>query len=92
MVSRRTTMVLADEALSIKQIARQLDACWIVEGSLRSSDGGLMLGLNLIDGQDEHSLHATHYTLDPDDEAAIPGSIESFMAQITSAAENERSR
>jgi DNA-binding winged helix-turn-helix (wHTH) protein/TolB-like protein len=81
-VPTRTTVVLADEALSIRQIASELDARWIVEGSLRSGKPGLILGLNLIDGQDEYNIYARRYTLSPDDEEAILGSLESFTAQV----------
>jgi len=91
-VPQRTTAVLATEAMSIRQIASELDARWIVEGSLRSGKGGLTLGLNLIDGQDEYNIFATSYQLIPGDEEAILRSVESFAVQIISTIENASTR
>ena len=90
--SRRTTVVFAADAMSIKQIASALDARWIVEGSLRSGKGDLILGLNLIDGQDEYNIFATRYTLDPSDEDAALRSLESFVARLAATIEKTSSR
>ncbi len=91
-VPRRTTAVVAAEAMSIGQIASALDARWVVEGSLRSGKGGLILGLNLIDGQDEYNIYATRYTLVPGDEEAALRSIESFATQLWAITEKASSR
>lgn len=91
-VPHRTTAVLAAEAMSIRQIASELDARWIVEGSLRSGKGGLTLGLNLVDGQDEYNIFATSYMLIPGDEEAILRSVESFAVKMISTIEDSSAR
>ena len=78
-VGRTSSWIFKDKAEDLRRVGRKLDVRYVVEGSIRQSQGVLRLNVALIDAQDASTLWAGRYVSPSRDaqriEAAASGGI-----------------
>ena len=80
-IARTTAMKYSDTTLSIGEIARQLDADYLLEGSIRRGGDELRITAQLIRGDDESHIWAANYDRALDDPLAVQTEIGQRIAE-----------
>ena len=74
-VARNSCFAYKDKAVDIKQVARELGAGYVLEGSVRKGGARVRITAQLIDGQHGHHLWAERYDRELDDIFAVQDDI-----------------
>lgn len=83
-VSRNSAFVYKDTAMDIRQIARELDATHVIEGSVRRSGDRVRITAQLIDAESAHHVWAERFDRQVEDMFALQDEmVEEIAAQIT---------
>ncbi len=78
--SRTSVMAYKGVSKPLRQIARELDARWVVEGSVLHSGGRVRITARLIEGATERHLWAETYEKDMRDVLALQSEVASDIA------------
>ena len=79
--SRTSVMVYKGARKPLRQIARQLKASWVVEGTVLQSDNRVRISARLIDGATEEHLWTQTYERDLRDVLALQSEVASNIAR-----------
>jgi TolB-like protein/Tfp pilus assembly protein PilF len=79
--SRTSVMAYKDVSRPLREIARELDVQWIVEGAVRQSGGRVRVTAHLIDGATESQLWADEYEKDLRDVLALQSEVAHEIAR-----------
>jgi TolB-like protein/Flp pilus assembly protein TadD len=80
-VSRTTVMAYKGVAKPLREIARELDVNWVVEGTVLPSGGRVRITVRLIDGETEKHLWAETYEKDLRDVLALQSEVARDIAR-----------
>ena len=81
-IARNSCFAYKDRAVDIKQVARELGAGYVLEGSVRKGGARVRITAQLIDGQHGHHLWAERYDRDLDDIFAVQDEIVQRIAAV----------
>jgi TolB-like protein/Tfp pilus assembly protein PilF len=79
--SRTSVMAYKGVSKPLRQIARELDAQWVVEGTVLHSGGRVRITARLIEGASEKHLWAATYEKDMRDVLALQSAVASDIAR-----------
>jgi TolB-like protein len=85
-IARNSSFAFKGKAIDVKDIARELDVRYVLEGSLRKSGRQVRIAAELIDAQSAHQLWAQRYDVELDDVFAVQDRI---AEQVAGAIEPE---
>ena len=74
-IARNSTFTYKDRAVDVKQVARDLGARYVVEGSVRKSGNRVRISAQFIDGETGHHVWAEKYDRQLDDIFALQDEI-----------------
>ena len=78
---RTSIMVYRGTSRSLREIARELDVDWVVEGAVLQSDTKVRITVHLIEGANERQLWAEAYERDLQDVLALQSELASEIAR-----------
>jgi len=81
-VARNSCFAYKDKAVDIKQVARELGAGYVLEGSVRKGGARVRITAQLIDAQHGHHLWAERYDRELDDIFAVQDDIVQRIAAV----------
>lgn len=81
-IARNSCFAYKDKAVDSKQVARELGAGYIVEGSVRKGGARIRITAQLIDGLHGHHLWAERYDRELDDIFAVQDDIVQRIAAV----------
>jgi TolB-like protein/Flp pilus assembly protein TadD len=85
-IARNSSFVFKGRAIDVKEVARELDVRYVLEGSVRKSGRQVRISAQLIDAGSAHQLWADHYDVDLGDIFAVQDRI---AEQVAGAIEPE---
>jgi adenylate cyclase len=81
-IARNSTFTYKGRTVDIKQVARELGARYVVEGSVRKDGGRVRVAVQLIDGATGHHLWANKYDRDLRDVFALQDELTHQLAAM----------
>ena len=81
-IARNSSFAYKDKAVDIKQVARELGAGYVLEGSVRKGGARVRITAQLIDGLHGHHLWAERYDRELDDIFAVQDDIVQRIAAV----------
>ncbi|HTK80031.1 MAG TPA: tetratricopeptide repeat protein [Rhizomicrobium sp.] len=95
-ISRNSAFKYKGRALNVREVARELNVHYVVEGSVRKAGSRVRVTVQLIDGQADHHIWAERYDRELQDIFAIQDEVTTAIAATVSgrveAATGERAR
>ena len=81
-IARNSTFIYKDKAVDAKQIAKELGARYILEGSVRKGRNRVRISAQLIDGETAHHIWANKYDRQLDDIFTLQDEITQRIAAV----------
>ena len=78
-ISRNTSFKYRGQAVDVKNVARELDVQYVVEGSVRKAGNRVRVTVQLIDAESDHHIWAERFDRDMEDIFAIQDEITSAI-------------